>query len=321
MLPKDRVTSEILKNHFKIDGDEKYKDLMKRLSPPYHRQGPPFDNPLGEIKWDYEQFQRKLRRARGLPSTPDIETIQNMLSNLYNLALTATDEPLLYNFVASIPSLPNLVFADFEEAAQNVNLTRLNSYKYFGPLRQVNAAYAGTGLGLCKHWGDVLKCDEEEQLMSPTQVLTISYTKEELVLEASYAVNAHWIYGEAYQRYTEYGFSHLQEYKSADFWDQIEKRITTLVKANGMKVGELLLIGESAEEKEFLETVWRALGKLELGHLWAPLQVPGFKAEFMAARGSAEMAKRWQGEPYGCLEGDWCEGNRKPGDDAMEEET
>ncbi|KAH6667942.1 hypothetical protein B0J14DRAFT_642249 [Halenospora varia] len=301
----------------KINGSIPYRQMMEEMVPPYKYYGPPFNNIEDQLKYEWEQLQRKIRRAKGLPSTWQIQVLQDMLLELYNLSLTHTSEPLIPgNFVLSIPYLPNLHTEDLNEAIHNANLTRLNSYKNYGPIHQVNSAYAGSGFGLCKHWGDIQKCEEEEQIMGGKDILTISYTKEELILETSYAYGAHQIWATANQRHPEYGFGKA---KSKDFWNDIKLRITTMIKASGRHISELLLIGESAEEKEFLDTVWKALDEVGQKELYNSLQVPGFNAEFVAARGSAEFAKRWQGEAPGCLEGDWCEGNRKPGDDAVDE--
>ena len=103
-------------------------------------------------------------------------------------------------------------------------------------------------------------------------------------------------------------------------WDSLEEQVAKVVTMMPeYEIDDLILMGEYAEEKRFLDAVWQALGEVaDVQNLWRPLQVSGFSAEFVAARGAAELAKRWQGETWDCIEGDWCEGGGE-GED-MEDE-
>jgi hypothetical protein len=78
---------------------------------------------------------------------------------------------------------------------------------------------------------------------------------------------------------------------------------------------DLLLVGDFAGNKLFLDAVEKALeGILDVDVIRMNLERSAYNAQYVAARGAAELAKRWQGETWNCVEGDWCD-NRKPGED------
>lgn len=237
-----------------------------------------------------------------------------MLRRLDPLIYEGTRESIPRTIFPSLPELPNLPYGDFDEVVYLANLTRLRSYKAPGVVNQVNTAFAGMDYGLCKHWADMKQCNSEEEAVQMRQTLTISYTANDLVTERSAAFTPYRIYRVAYRRSLDLGSSHRDSVEK--YWELIGQQIKLIATTGGDlgRLDTLVLIGESVEDKQFLNTVWKALSELGRTDIYSTVQISGFNAEFMAARGAAEMGKHAQSGPPGCVEQDWCN-EREPGDD------
>jgi hypothetical protein len=250
---------------------------------------------------------------RGLPSTEDIETMSYFLGSMKITAALKLYMPI-HRVLISMPHLPNLQPGDFSEALELTGLTNLKSYKHYGPLYQTNAAWAGLGNGLCEHWEDIEKCELEELDLQNRLTLTVSFTEEELIADVSIVVNAHTVWNYRRERYPDLGYGSWKRNESnTTFWQILGEKVLEITEMGDMDLEELLLIGEYGENKKFLDTLWNALGGVkgvDIQALWRPLQTSRFNATYIAARGSAELAKRWQGETWGCIEGEWCKSNK-----------
>ncbi|KAH7360409.1 hypothetical protein BKA65DRAFT_591473 [Rhexocercosporidium sp. MPI-PUGE-AT-0058] len=295
----------------RIEGLEEYTDLMARLGPPYVNTGPPFDNALDQIRWNLDQASRKLRKLRGLPSTTDIDTLSYFLTRLKYFTSGSLMMPVT-RVAISLPEIPNLLSEDWAEVVELSGLEVLRSYKNYGqPLNDLSAAWAGMGYGLCEHWRDIEKCEEEEELIVPRFALALSFTGDALSVHKTWVANAHFTFNIVSETYRDLGWESWRiNPANTTFWDSLGKAVVDVATSQPEYViQDLILLGEFAEEKIFLDAVWKALGDVTgVTKLWEPLQVSGFNAEFIAARGAAELAKRWQGETWDCVEGDWCEG-------------
>jgi hypothetical protein len=304
-------------NRIQIDGGQQYIDMMARAMPPYRQRGPPFHSIKEELDWQYEQLQRAIRKARGLPENPDTEILSEMLYQLHLLASIHSEVPVLNSVFLSAPSLPNLSYEDFNAAFPFANLTQGHGYRQGYEYRsygQVQSAFAGMGYGLCKHWADVQKCIDEEGGFPYKSVLAIGYMDDTLDISVAWGETAYDLWTDVTASYPEFGYNGTSHPDS--FWHDIKLRITTVARASRTKPDTLILLGERATEKKFLDTVWEALHELEIPELYEQLQVPGFDPTRISARGGAEFAKRAQGGPRGCVEGDWCK-NRRKGEDGM----
>ncbi|KAL2074631.1 hypothetical protein VTL71DRAFT_8409 [Oculimacula yallundae] len=300
----------------RFNGSEEYADLLVRLGPPYVYNGPPFDTISDRIRYDLEQASRKWRKLRGLPSTTDIELFSSFLINVTDFASYSLDTPVT-RVAISLPDLPNLSYEDWEEVVQLTGLDVLKSYRFHQQrLRELNVAWVGLGHGVCEHWRDSERCDKEERSMEKRVVLALSFTEERLSISKAFVSGASEIYVATQVSRQDLGYlSWRSNPENETFWDSVGMYVGTVARTDrGFVIQDLILTGEHAEEKNFLDAVWKALGDVtDVQKLWQPLQVPGFDAEFVAARGAAELAKRWQAEPpYGCMEGDWCKDDGGP---------
>jgi hypothetical protein len=220
----------------------------------------------------------------------------------------------------SLPMLPNLLPEDWKETLELAKITSLSSYKLYGArLYQTNAVWAGMGNGLCEHWGDIEKCEVEEYQSRQIQTLVISFTAKELILENAFMATPHSSYISAHNKHDDLGYEAWEGNRDNEtFWDDLGKKVrgmAEMYKSHKLIPQELLLVGDFAGNKLFLDAVEKALeGIMDVNEMWTDLQMSGYNPQYEAARGAAELAKRWQGETWNCVEGDWCE-NRKPGED------
>ena len=152
--------------------------------------------------------------------------------------------------------------------------------------------------------------------------MLISFTHAELRIAKSLVYNAHTAYFFNEGRWADLGYaSWLANERNSTFWNEVGGKVAVSAdrKGNyGREIEVLLLTGEDAQEERFLDAVWRALDRPRgAGERLGERERQGraFDGEFVGARGAAELAKRWVGETWDCVEGKWCEGNRKPGDD------
>jgi hypothetical protein len=223
-----------------------------------------------------------------------------------------------------MPNLPNLEVEDFEEAvilAGSVLPKTAEKSLHFRSMNQSSAAWAGMGQGLCEHWRDPrdARCVDERQGFGLHETLLVSWTDEELLLEHLSIWHAANISSRRSERYPDLGFAAwAADVANGTFWDLVEEKIVGVAHVENRLVSDLMLIGGRGEEKIFLDVLWKALGSVNpdmdgngvgVQEMWRPLQTPGFSAEFVAARGVAEFARRWYTV---CSDLGWC-GNEDGG--------
>lgn len=271
---------------------------------------------MDQIRYTLDQAQRRLRRLRGLPSTKDIELLASVLDSLRTTTSAALGEPVV-KVLPSTPWLPNLQPEDFDEAFQVAGLELLHKLNYYSTLQQGSAAWAGMGFGLCEHWRDREICLDEEDEMEYKEALLVSFTAEELLVEHLAIWGAYRVAKYGTQRFPDLGYRAWREnVKNETFWDLIGEKALQMAQVTG-RVDELLLLGEYGEEKLFLDALWKALGsEFDVQQMWRPLQTERFSAEFVAARGAAELGRRQQYMRWDCWPGDWCD----EGGDASDQE-
>jgi hypothetical protein len=230
-------------------------------------------------------------------------------SFIYPIVEKAGNNTILARGVISMPYLPNLIESDLIEAAWDVNFLLLQSYKHWGSPTDLNAAWAGMGYGLCENWGDIVSCEQEEEKIKEQYVLGISLTRKELRLQNALTWNAHAISNLGIKQYEYLGYEYANSYPNTTYWDEVRAKIVQTVREGGMMPEKLIVMGESAEGHQFEKTLWQALNDLDIKELYSSLQVSRFNATYVAARGAAALAKRWQAETWDCVEKASCYGH------------
>lgn len=278
---------------------------------------PPFFNPLNALRWEYQQSVREFCKLLGLPASKNAAILSYMLSDLQKL----TEAQLgikVPQAVAVLPYLPKLLDIDLKEAFEHAGIKRLTGHKGLFDKKEKSPPYGGisAGHGICRSWEDRIKCAAEDKTMSGEQTLSITYTNESLQVERLLVYNAEHVVRSYSNSFSYLGSqplelekkkSELNKKEFEEHLNRLKNRRIRQIKSAGWGVGEkkfqrLALLGESAEDKDFLEAVWIALGDLESlgflegrsGDMYSAIQIPGFSALYTGARGAAELAIRWQ---------------------------
>ncbi len=269
-------------------------------------------NGFGEkLKYARDQLQRKLNKLRGLPATENIGTMANLLKQLRTMAEEKLGETITAA-VAAVPRLPGLTEDDLKEAMEYAGLKMLSSYRVFGVVTENSAAWAGSGYGLCSDPANIKTCEREEDLMSDRLVLSLSYTNAVFILTYS-RIN----FKEGSDRtvfHFDLGLQSMNEYPSpAAYWRTVTSTIREFVE-DKPKIDTLQLLGEKAFDHRFLDAVGDALRHIHVykssGRNITSLRL-NFEPNSLAARGAAELAKRYQMMTWNCVEPPECEERRK----------
>ena len=242
------------------------------------------------------QMRRRLRKLLGFPASHDV----GILSRLLDPLREQVEERLGRKVSSAIVTFPNLVALydeDIVDAMDYAGLTPLHT-KFGGVGSQpheASTAYAGYGLGLCSNYTDWNQCDEEEKQRPLQQVLTILYTKTAFVLYRDMLRGAYQYY-EPENGSSNFNLrSNSTHDNPADeyYWETMREQILCLMfkSAYGIKVSQVILLGESALGTKFLRFIKSTL--LEVQE-----ELPEFFMSdpvYAAAKGAAEFSIR---SPY-----------------------
>jgi len=224
--------------------------------------------------------------------------------------------------VAIVPHAPKVPEPDLKDAFEHAGIKLLLGRKGFFE-KKGNSPYGGvsTRHGLCESWADRKKCKAEEQAMTGEQTLSITYTNNSLQVDSLLVYNAQHVvrgYSNSFRHLGSRAVELETGNSSMDLGEIMERlhqgRIMQ-IKSAGWGLGKkkfqrMVLMGESAEDKDFLKAVWIALADLESlgflagrsGDMYSAIQTPEFNALYTGARGAAELAIRWQEKRYVCYD-------------------
>lgn len=252
-------------------------------------------------------------------------TIAGFIRSLHSavdqkLGLSSTKRALL-----SVPNLPGLSHEDLQDAMEYADLTMLSTHKHIGDkVSEVSAAFAGSYHGLCKHYEDIDACEDEEAAMPVSHILALSLSQTSFSAAYTYMQAAYRSILEKEATRFDLGLQNLllggedcQEGK-ASYWSHIRSTIIEVGRASRGTLNTLLLLGEDADNPEFIRTVQDALRVLlpdtspqDISMmLLSKKQNSKIEPLYLAARGAAEFAKRAQEAPAGCKEPAHCAENR-----------
>lgn len=121
----------------------------------------PYEN-VGQALADIpRELKRKFKKLIGFPASPDVGALGNVLKQLRS----KTEEELghaISTVVTASPRLKALYEEDIVDAIEYAGLKPLTNRAPFRQPHELSAAYAGNGLGLCKHYVDFGVCQAEE---------------------------------------------------------------------------------------------------------------------------------------------------------------
>lgn len=164
-------------------------------------------------------------------------------------------------------------------------------------LRELSAACAAYGLGLCRNYLNTSSCEEEERAMPLSQVLSISHTKDALVTDFYYYGRGGLAFEDpdllTYSTDWTLGAQHAPPSDSPDseaYWKSVGRAIERVMMTfrDVAHVDKVLLLGESVGNSALTsivrDTVLKHQDDLPLFYDSDPL--------YTAAKGAATLAKR-----------------------------
>lgn len=223
-----------------------------------------------------------------------------MLHNLRNITETHLQHRI-YQALATHPNLPEISEDLLRQSFQHAGLLNLQSYKYFGGVSEISTAYAEFGRGLCENWTDIRMCEGEDMDITKEQLMAISFMNSSLIVSNALMLDAHTWWMEQSDIHWDLGLHKLKRNPAnASFWPALREAIVAQSRATPIP-DLVILLAEHAFNKQFIYEVKEALremGVLDPGSLLARSYDP----VFIAARGAAEFAKRWQGSTWNFIE-------------------
>ena len=269
---------------------------------------------------------RQWNKLLGRPSTTEVGIIADLIRSLHTaadqkLGLSSTKRALL-----STPNLPGLSLEDLQDAMEYTGLTMLSTHKHIGDkVSVVSAAFAGSYHGLCEHYEDIDACEDEEAAMPIAHILALSLSQTSFSAAYTYMQAAYRSILEKEATRFDLGLQDLPpggegpEEKKALYWSSIRETIIDIGRASRGTLDTLFLLGEDANNPDFIRTVQDALRVLlpntppqVISTMLSSEKQDGDELEplYLAARGAAEFAKRAQEAPAGCKEPAHCAENR-----------
>jgi hypothetical protein len=297
----------------RVDGDSSYIEMIKRLSSraaqhawyilktknlpikyTFHhinlnlwQNSPPYSSM--EDMWEDtpRQAWRSLRKKIGLAPSPDVATISNLVKNLLSL----TKSPTAPYVVISYPGIAALYKEDINDVAEYLGLPKLTGFYNFHP-SEIYASFAGHGLGLCEHFEAKDRCQDEGSQLPMRETFLVEYTDQAILLQTEYLQTALDV---------DYGSTDPHSIASFELGahssvDNHASRVAEFVYRflsswyGNVPIGvpdELLIIMTGIMDDGIEEAIRDAAGRVVPN-----AQMLASKTEFVAARGSAELARR-----------------------------
>jgi hypothetical protein len=139
-----------------------------------------------EDLWDDQprQWLRSARKLIFLPASSDVRTLSAITSSLISLAKKNTSPSLsVASVIITYPALPGLYAEDISDTALYLSLPILSG-KHGYPPRTIASAYAGYGMGLCSSYLDEEKCRKEGLDLPVRSSILVDYSSTALFLHA-----------------------------------------------------------------------------------------------------------------------------------------
>jgi len=257
-----------------------------------------FDLVLGQ------QLQQAVRRKLSTsPSPSDLKLLSTFLEKLFDHAISNASEPLPPTVLVSRPLFLSLSNSDLDSAFNSTGLENLKYTHTPSPARQPLAGFVLTPAAASAYEDDISALNN--------QILSLTYTKEVFCIDILYtktsAIEGPYSFYEPWAECYKFGYNYAGQ--NIFLFDNIRGRIVNaglgfLEFGHGGKetwgakgIDRVVLNGESAGEVLFINTVYAALEEMGIWKLYEGMGIDlesGFDGTFVAARGAAELASRWQ---------------------------
>lgn len=239
------------------------------------------------------QLVRRTRMSVGLAASADVAILSRMLAQVLHLP-TATPGLSLRQtpIVVSYPALYGLYQEAISDAAIHLGVHLLPSSgpQFFYQPRNMVAAYAGHGLGLCKNYKDEKACGQEGSDMPVRDVLLVEYTEHALLLHASLMREAHDLASRDIAVSADFTLGEHPESGGAvatRIGQAVRQLLQSKYKYSGPPKNIVAIVTGSGAGEMVVEAVRESIRTFG-----AEPEVLETEREYVAARGAAEMAWR-----------------------------
>ena len=199
---------------------------------------------------------------------------------------------------------PGLTAEDLEDAMQYAGVGVLRSYNTDPLISETSAAFTGTDYGLCSNPRDIDACEDKEAVMPRRRLLAIGLTDSLLTITYDICQDAYFAIQRTSIIKEELGLQGLDRYNNPSFyWNSIRTAIVNVTAAASKPINTPLLLGEHGANEKLLNVIRNALGGVQSPLSSANLYAFQYRDPlYVAARGAAEFARRFQRMPWGCKE-------------------
>lgn len=244
------------------------------------------------------QWRRKARKAIGLPASQDVGFLAKMLSDLRTLVEEQTGKPIESAGMATL-NLVALYPEDLQDAFEYVGLRYLTFPVRYDVLYETSAAYAGYGYGLCSDYTDRKACRQEQEDMPSDVVMAVLYTRTVLTVSLSVMGSAYYLYEPPYRHLLDFSLGYdARSLHAADneYWDAVGLKLEQIMIENPYyeRPAKVLLMGDCVQDETFQSVLKKALSN-QMANL---PEILSDDSEGVAAKGTAEFAKRSPYDPY-----------------------
>ena len=254
-------------------------------SPPYRHL---FD-------WWYDeprQTIRKVSKAIGLPASRDVGYLANMF-----IALRSAVEKQLQTSISSAGittlHLAALYPEDMLDVYEYVKLEYLSLPMGDKMLYETSAAYPGYGYGLCNDYMESESCEKEEEDMDWDVVMAVLFTRTVLTVTLSITKSAYYLFEPDYRHRSNFDLGYDSKTRQQDeqgYWSAVTNQLEETMVENPYydRPAKVLLMGDCIDDKNFRVALEKALSR----QMETVPDILKHDAEFVAARGTAELTKR-----------------------------
>ena len=233
----------------------------------------------------------------GLPSTEDVARLADILGLLKKI-VEADLRSSVDSVLVTVPMFPQICPDQIQEAAKLNGMAAISLSGYEVQLHELEASYAGYGMGLCEDYMNSTSCRDEEDNMPSSSILMASFTETALLVDwyRLGRIDYQSRFSSTYRTDWTLGSQDVPPRGSREaeaYWQRMSALIAETISTydaipNATHVDRLLLLGRSSEHPEFRSTVQETILQLQPD---LPT-VYDDDALYTAAKGAAEMAKR-----------------------------
>ena len=249
---------------------------------------PPYDT-MEELWEDWpRQLLRSARKRIGLAASSDVAVLSRVIQQVLDLQPVDLRISLRANpVVISYPALYGLSQEDIADAAEYLGLSILSGNHHYQP-RNIVAAYAGHGLGLCDNYRDMETCRQEGLDLPVREVLLVEHTEHALFLHAKVMREAYELASRDISIFTDFSLGYIEVPRRADKIGQaVRQFLQEKYKNVGLPDKFIAIMTGSKIRKEVTEAIEKAIK--DLG---CDVEILNREPEYIAARGAAELAWR-----------------------------